>query len=335
MLLNEGAFAYPVKPLDLDSLCSSVRNALRQQRLMIENRELLQRLQDANAELEEANQELQQASEAKTQILSTVTHELKTPLTSIVGYIDLMLVQKDKVGPLNERQERYLERVKNNSRRLKELIDDLLDISRIESGSLNLNLVDLDVQLEVEEVLRSMHNSIIEKQLRVLLNMPTGLARVKADSLRFSQVITNLVSNACKYSPKESTVAITAKEHNGMMRFDVSDTGIGISEADQAQLFSKFFRSNNFSTREVSGSGLGLFISKHLIEAHGGQIWVQSDEGKGSTFSFTLPRVDVNPPLEDAPDMAQGRRGQSEAVFLLQSAVSATAGDSHERPSPP
>ena len=293
--IKEGAFAYHVKPLDLDSLCNSIEKAVKQQRLMIENRELLQRLQDANAELEKAHSELQQASEAKTKILSTVTHELKTPLTSIVGYIDQMLTHKEKVGQLNERQERCLERVKNNSRRLEELIDDLLDISRIEAGGLSLNSAELDVQQEVEEVLRSMHNLISEKQLRVLQNIPTGLGRVKADRIRFNQVVTNLISNACKYSPKGATVAISAMENDGMMRFDVSDTGIGISEVDQSQLFTKFFRSNNFSTRQVSGSGLGLFISRHLVEAQGGQMWVQSEEGKGSTFSFTLPRADGEP----------------------------------------
>ena len=328
--LKEGAFAYHVKPLDLDSLCASIRKALRQQRLIIENRGLIQRLQDANGELEEANRELQRASEAKTQILSTVTHELKTPLTSIVGYIDQMLAHKDKVGQLNERQERYLERVKNNSRRLQELIDDLLDISRIEAGCLNLNLAELDVQQEVEEVLHSMHSLTSEKQLLVLLNIPTGLVKVKADSLRFSRVLTNLVSNACKYSPKGATVAISVMENDGMMRFDVSDTGIGISEVDQSQLFTKFFRSNNFSTRQVSGSGLGLFISKHLVEAQGGQMWVQSEEGKGSTFSFTLPEADGGLSQETPMQSALDRDEESSRDAGLLSAAPIAGRNSSE-----
>lgn len=328
--LKEGAFAYHVKPLDLDSLCSSIEKAVKQQRLMIENRELLQRLQDTNAELEEANRELQRASEAKSQILSTVTHELKTPLTSIVGYIDQMLAHRDKVGQLNERQERYLERVKTNSRRLQNLIDDLLDISRIEAGGLNLNLVELEVQPAVEEVLRSVHNLISEKMMLVLLNLPPGLGRVKADNLRFSQVITNLVSNACKYSPQESTVTITAKANNGMIRVDVSDTGIGISEVDQLQLFTKFFRSNNFSTRQESGSGLGLFISKHLVEAQGGQMWVQSEEGKGSTFSFTLPEADGGPPQETPMQSALDRDEESSRDAGLLSAAPIAGRNSSE-----
>ena len=288
--LNEGAFAYHVKPLDFQALSSSIRNALRQQRLVIENRSLLQSLQQTNAELEQTNTELATASEAKTQILSTVTHELKTPLTSIVGYVDLMLLQKDKVGPLNDRQERYLERVKNNSYRLKALIDDLLDISRIEAGSLQLNIEDFEVRLEIDEVLRSLQGAINDKRVRILVNIPTGLGQVRGDRLRFYQVVTNLISNACKYSPESATVAISAKEQDGFVQLNVSDTGYGISPEDQARLFSKFFRANTEETQRVSGSGLGLFISKHLVEAHGGQMWVSSEEGKGSTFSFTLPK---------------------------------------------
>jgi signal transduction histidine kinase len=304
--LNEGAFAYHVKPLDFDGLCSSIHHALLQQRLIIENRALLQHLQQANAELETANNRLQQSSEAKTQILSTVTHELKTPLTSIVGYVDMMLVQKEKVGSLNERQQRYLQRVSANSKRLKTLIDDLLDISRIEAGSLNLNLEEFDVRPEIAEVLQAIHPLVEEKGIQVFVKVPDVSCGVTADRFRFNQVITNLVSDACKYSPQGATVNITAKETEGLVQLSVSDTGFGISTTDQSQLFTKFFRADNTSTRQVSGSGLGLFISKHLIEAHSGRLWVQSEEGKGSTFSFTLPAAQGDLPLGDKLNLAPG-----------------------------
>ena len=163
--VNEGVYAYHVKPLDIDALTHNIRNALHQRSLSIENRELLQKLQMTNAELEENNRELEQASLAKTQILATVTHELKTPLTSIVGYIDRMMEQ-DKVGVLNERQERYLERAQRNSWRLKALIDNLLDISRIESGSLEFAPVELDLGHEIQEVVRSMQTQIDDKKFR-------------------------------------------------------------------------------------------------------------------------------------------------------------------------
>ena len=299
--VNEGAYAYHVKPLDIDALTHNIRNALHQRSLSIENRELLQKLQMTNAELEENNRELEQASLAKTQILATVTHELKTPLTSIVGYIDRMMEQ-DKVGVLNERQERYLERAQRNSWRLKALIDNLLDISRIESGSLEFAPVELDLGHEIQEVVRSMQTQIDDKKIQVLVTLPYTVNRITADRLRFSQVISNLLSNACKYSPDNATVAITAKVANGTVQIDVADTGPGISQEDQALMFTKFYRVDNANTRGISGTGLGLFITKHIVEAQGGAIWLVSEVGKGSTFTFTLPHTPRGGVPEAAPE---------------------------------
>ena len=287
--VNQGAFAYQLKPLDIDALIGNVRNAVDHQRLLVENRNLVQQLRNFNAELESKNVELERESAAKTLILSTASHELKTPLTSIVGYVDRMLVQQATVGPLTERQQKYLETVRKNSYRLKVLIDDLLDISSIESGGLRLNRVDLDIQREVREVISSIKAQIDQKGLNLILNIPLDLPRVKADKLRFSQIVSNLLSNACKYSPIGGSVTIAAKDRRGLMQIEVSDSGIGISENDKSKLFAKFFRADNSLTHEVSGTGLGLFIAKSMVEAHRGRIWVESKEGKGSTFSFVLP----------------------------------------------
>jgi len=195
------------------------------------------------------------------------------------------------VGLLNERQQRYLETVQESSLRLKALIDDLLEVSRIESNSLELTLVELDVRREVQHIVSSMHTQTSEKDIDVVLAILPDISPVRADRLRFSQVIGNLLSNACKYSPTETTVTISAKEAGGFVQIDVSDTGMGISKADQSQLFSKFFRSDHARNMEIPGTGLGLFITKHIVEAHQGKIWVSSEEGKGTTFSFTLPRA--------------------------------------------
>jgi len=302
--VNEGAFAYHVKPVDLDALLGSVRNAVKQRRLLMENRGLLQKLQQTNEELVANNRELERASQAKTQILATVTHELKTPLTSIVGYVDLLLLKPEKVGPLNEKQERHLQSVRSSSRRLQGLIDDLLDISRIETGTLELAISDLTVLREIDDVVRSMRAQIDEKKLRLLLNIPPNLPHVRSDQLRFSQIMSNLLSNACKYSPEGATIAVTARPDNGFIHIDVADTGFGISQADQSQLFTKFFRSDNAATRAMPGTGLGLFITKHLVEAQGGNIWVRSHLGKGSTFSFALPRGDTPANPRDLPDQS-------------------------------
>lgn len=268
---DAGAADYITKPVNQVELRARVRSAL-----------TLKREMDAR---KLAYIELEQESLVKTQILSTVSHELKTPLTGIFAYVELLT----KIAPVDERQPRYLERIQRNARRLKILIDDLLDVSRIEAGALELSFEDLRILPEIEEVVHSLQNLINEKRTNVVLNIPSAECRVTADRLRFSQVITNLLSNACKYSPAEATVTITAKERAGLIQIDVSDTGIGISKVDQAQLFTKFFRVDNSSTQEVSGTGLGLFITNHLVEAQGGKIWVASKEGKGSTFSFTLP----------------------------------------------
>lgn len=277
--LNEafvaGAIDYIRKPVDKVELLPRVRSAL-----------TLKQEMDSR---KRAYAKLEQESLAKTQILATVTHELRTPLTSIMGYVDMLLVHQEKVGSLNERQQKYLDYVQEDSRILKALIDDLLDISRIEADSLELTITELEVQPEIEHVIRSLQNQFAEKEIRVALEVPPDLCLVKADRLRFSQVVTNLVSNAYKYSPAGATITITAVENNGLIHIDVSDTGMGISKEDQSRLFTKFFRADNSSTRAEAGTGLGLYITKLLIEAQEGQIWVQSELGTGSTFSFNLP----------------------------------------------
>ncbi len=287
--VNQGAFSYLVKPLDLDALISTIRNVINQNRLIFENKELLEMLQRSNEELETKNRDLEEAGLAKMQILSAASHELKTPLTSIVGYIDRMLLQRDTVGELNDRQERYLETVKKNSYRLKALVDDLLDISRIESGGMVLAKTTVDVVTELEDAVRSVQPHAERKSIDIELNIPANLPPVWAERMRFSQVVVNLLSNACKYSNEEAKVVVNAVQKDNSIQIDVADNGIGISKADQAHLFNQFFRAETELTRVETGTGLGLFITKYLVEAHGGEIWVESEEGQGTTVSFTFP----------------------------------------------
>ena len=275
--LKAGANDYVTKPFDRAELQARVSVG--------------QRMVELQSQLADRVEELKRESLAKSQILSTVTHELNTPLSSIVGYADRMLFRQDKIGLLNERQQGYLETIQRNAHRLNVLIEDLLDVSRIESGSLELNLTELDVRPEIETVVSSLQDQISEKEMAVVLDIPNDPGKVRADRLRFSQVITNLLSNALKYSPAQATTTITVQQEDGFLRISVSDTGYGISPEDQAQLFSKFFRADNSDTSEVPGTGLGLFITKNIVEEHGGQIWVRSELRKGSKFSFTLPNA--------------------------------------------
>ncbi len=296
---SAGATDYILKPTNPAEMIARIGSALelkqemerRKSSYVSDLEEKNRELELAFLELEKKNEELEEASRAKTQILSTATHELKTPLTSIIGYIDIILMRQNKVGPLNEKQQRYLQTAQRNSYRLKSLVDDLLDISRIESGGLDLAPAELELWPEIEEIVTGMQTQLNDKNIDLVLDIPQDICPVLADKLRLGQVISNLLSNACKYSPQGARVTIRAREEDAGVRIDVSDTGIGISPEDQERLFTKFFRADNSSTREVSGSGLGLYITKHLIEAHGGRIWASSQIGQGTTFSINWPKA--------------------------------------------
>ena len=312
--LASGAVDYITKPPNFEEMLARVGSAIqskwemdrRKSAYFNDLQEKSLSLELALAELEKKNEELEQASLAKTQILSTATHELKTPLTSIVGYVDRMLLRQDTVGPLNERQQRYMETVRNNAHRLKNLVDDLLDISRIEAGCLELSLRNLDLAQEIGESIRSLRTQFQEKQIRVsFMPSPDCPTEIWADQLRFAQVISNLLSNACKYSPAGTTVTISAGRRGDAAQIEVSDQGIGISQEDQAKLFTKFFRADNSFTREASVTGLGLYITKHLVEAHGGSIWVESKEGQGTTFSCLWPSAAAGSSQEDQAETEQ------------------------------
>ncbi len=245
----------------------------------------------AEAKLEEQNRELEEASQAKSQVLATVSHELKTPLTGIIGYAHMLLEKQHVVGTLTDTQLRYVDVIRRCSYRLKDLIADLLEVSKIESHSLELGLTDLDIVQEIEEVVGSLKEQFDNKDMAVNLNVPTDLAKVRGDRLRVSQILGNLVSNACKYSPEGASVTVSVQEENSFVRVDVEDQGMGIHQEDQSKLFSKFFRSKEVVNKGISGTGLGLFVVKHLVTAHGGRIWLTSEVGRGTIFSFTLPKV--------------------------------------------
>ena len=169
---------------------------------------MLRRTASVERLVAEQTQELREESWAKSQILSTVTHELKTPLTSIVGYTDRLLRRRDTVGPLNERQERYLENIQGEAHRLKTLIDDLLDISRMEAGSLELSIKELDILPEVENAINSVRDQFASKNIETQVNIPSDTVPVKGDRFRLSQIIINLLTNAYKYSAEGTKVTI-------------------------------------------------------------------------------------------------------------------------------
>jgi signal transduction histidine kinase len=247
-----------------------------------------------NAQLFE---KVKEVNEAKSEFMSTASHELKIPMTSIKGFAKLM--QMGAGGDLSEQQQNFLNVITNNVDRMAQLVNDLLDVSRIEAGRIRLELHDIQITDVIQEVVQTVQNQIESKQLSLNLDLADNLPELRADHGRMVQIVTNLVSNAYKYTPAGGQITITAKSYNGEIpgvAVTVQDTGYGISEEDQLKLFTTFFRSADDRIREEPGTGLGLTITKKMIESHGGELTFESVLGQGSAFTFTMPLVCKIPP---------------------------------------
>lgn len=230
---------------------------------------------------------VQKANEAKSQFVSIVTHELRIPLTSIKGYTDL--IRQAVIGPVNEQQMEFLNVIRSNADRMATLISDLSDVSRIERGILKLEPVLVPLHGYVDETINRLRPKIEEKEQKINNKVPHTLPRVFADPNRLVQVLTNLISNAWKYTPEGGVITVQAVRNNNMILVEVIDTGIGISSEDQMKLFTQFFRAESPEVREQTGWGLGLNVTKRLVEFMGGNIGMDSKLQAGSTFWFTLP----------------------------------------------
>jgi signal transduction histidine kinase len=237
-------------------------------------------------EIEEKGRELELASKHKSQFLANMSHELRTPMNAILGYTELIL---DNIyGEAPEKMRAVLERVQRNGRHLLGLINDVLDLSKIEAGQLTLTLNDYSLKDVVLSVFSAVESLATAKRLALKIEVPAALPPAHGDEHRITQVLLNLVGNAIKFT-ETGEVAINATAQNGSFTVAVRDTGPGIATADQAKIFEEFQQADNSATRKKGGTGLGLAISKRIVELHGGRIWVESKEGHGSTFSFTVP----------------------------------------------
>jgi PAS domain S-box-containing protein len=223
----------------------------------------------------------------KDEFVSLVSHELRTPLTSIKGYVDLLI--DGDAGEVTEEQKEFLEIVKNNSDRLVLLVNDLLDVSRIEAGRINLRVQPVDLAGCIDEVATSLRPLMEQKRQSLKVEVPADLPQVRADRDRVVQVMTNLLSNAHKYTLEGGAVTVRAQAAEDEVQVEVGDTGVGMTADERDKLFTKFFRAQNPATQNVGGTGLGLNIVKSLVEKQGGRIWVISEPMKGSTFIFTIP----------------------------------------------
>lgn len=238
-------------------------------------------------DVKEANERLKEIDKLKTDFLNTTSHELKTPLTPIRSYLDLL--EDGSLGKLNQQQKSALKVIDKNVKRLKRLISDILDITKVEAGQMKFIMEKIRFEKVIKEAIQEIKPSIDEKKIKIEVRIPKKLPLIEGDKQRLIQVLTNLLDNAIKFSPKNKRVMITAKKRKNSLFMAVADKGIGISKNNLPKLFTKFFQVDTSATREQPGTGLGLTICKGIIEAHNGNIWAESILGKGSTFYFTLP----------------------------------------------
>ncbi|MFQ5586799.1 MAG: ATP-binding protein, partial [Thermodesulfobacteriota bacterium] len=254
---------------------------------------------EAEETLIKANEQLKKLDQMKSEFVSVASHELRTPLTSIKNSVDLVL--SGKTGEITEAQERFLSMAERNIGRLSILINDLLDISRIEAGKIDLNTTAIDLNNSFKQVVRSLNTLANTKDISLKINSPHNLPEIYGDTIRIEQVLTNFVGNAIKFTPERGTVTINARQvkeapdksegRGGFIEVSVTDTGVGIPEEHIEHIFEKFYQVDSSLARhqQSDSTGLGLAICKGIVEAHGGRVWCKSREGEGSTFFFTLP----------------------------------------------
>ena len=250
-----------------------------QSALAIQNAELFE-------ELERKGRELAEASRHKSEFLANMSHELRTPLNAVLGYAEL--IQDGIYGDVPAKMGDVLERIQQNGRHLLGLINDVLDLSKIEAGQLTLSPVDYSMRELVLDVVSATEALAAEKKLALEVDAPADLPRGRGDERRLTQVLLNLVSNAIKFT-EAGSVSIRAKVEDGSFLVAVTDTGVGIAPEDRERIFEEFQQVDSSSTRKKGGTGLGLAIARRIVELHGGRIWVESTPGHGSTFAFTLP----------------------------------------------
>ena len=230
--------------------------------------------------------ELAAANRLKSEFLASMSHELRTPLHTIMGFSELLAEELE--GPLTEKQKRFVGHIRNDSAHLLELINDVLDLSKIEAGRLELHTEVFDASSALDEVLSSITPLAASKSISIEQSVASPVM-VRADRVRFKQVLYNLLSNAVKFTPENGLISILSRASASGRQFSVRDTGIGIPQSEQAAIFDKFYQVGSTTKGVREGTGLGLAITRHLIESHGGQIWVESRDGQGSCFYFTVP----------------------------------------------
>ncbi len=272
-------------------LANQVGQALENSRLFEKTwkaqQELEIKVEERTHELSRALDELNLISKRKTDFVSSVSHELRTPLTSIKGYASILLT--GKLGSIPSEVQERLEKINRHSDELVHMVNDLLDIARLESGRVTMKQEQQSLKNIVEQIVDLLSVQLKEKQLEISINIPSETKNVLVDRSQIERVFINIIGNAIKFTPPKGKISINVHKINKMVQVDIADTGYGIPQEAQEAIFEEFYRVDNPINQQLKGTGLGLSLVKHIIEAHKGKIWVNSKEGVGSTFSFTLP----------------------------------------------
>jgi signal transduction histidine kinase len=250
-----------------------------QSALAIQNAQLFREIEDKSRQLEVASQH-------KSEFLANMSHELRTPLNAIIGFSEVL--SEKMFGELNEKQEEYSKDIHASGEHLLSLINDILDLSKIEAGRMELELTEFDLPTALENALMLIRERAGRRSIALHSNLDDRLGQIQGDERKVRQVVLNLLSNAIKFTPEGGRIEVAAMPRDGSVEISVTDTGIGIAPEDQEKVFEEF-RQVGTAAKKIEGTGLGLTLCRKFVELHGGKIWVTSQLGTGSTFTFTIP----------------------------------------------
>jgi signal transduction histidine kinase len=265
----------------------SIENAQLFDKVFRSSQELEIKVKERTKQLATALSQVEEINKKKTEFLSAVSHELRTPLTSIKGYASILMT--GKIGNIPEAVKERLSRINIHSDNLVSLINNLLDITRIESGRVEMHFAPHNTKAVIDNIADLLTPQVTAKEIKLTVNVPAEVPEIYIDPSQAERILINLLSNAIKFTPKGGTIGVTATRVEEGAQFDVADSGIGMSQEDLGKLFTEFFRVENEINQTVKGTGLGLVLARDIVHAHRGRIWVKSQVGVGTTFSFTLP----------------------------------------------
>ncbi|MEO8303533.1 MAG: ATP-binding protein, partial [Betaproteobacteria bacterium] len=248
--------------------------------IAIQNARLFREIQDKSRQLETANKH-------KSEFLANMSHELRTPLNAIIGFSEVLLERL--FGEVNEKQDDYLKDIHSSGKHLLQLINDILDLSKVEAGRMELDVATFDLSSAISNAMTLIRERAQKHGIALTLDANPALGEITADERKFKQILLNLLSNAVKFTPDSGQIEVRARREAGDVVVAVRDTGIGIAPGDQAAVFQEFRQVGNNYTSKQEGTGLGLALTRKFVELHGGRIWLESEPGKGSTFTFTIP----------------------------------------------